>query len=305
MAKTSSKDTERQDQDTEKRDREPTVGDRVGELLTKVRSRRRRFSRVKNLLTKIDGRTPQAGDFETWMEVKKGLDGYELGIDSVDEMRTALVEELGSVVDQVAIKTRMKFMTKLEALADQEELEVEKVSENPLVLYLDPITFEIDFDEGTIEMLYGHEAIDMGAIGIDAGAVLQARSDALESMERRQMESSEFFDLLYRAYRTVLVSDGAEVGERVDLVDVLVPLSMLEVDRDRLRKQGPDAMAPFPRYQLAYQLAALRRDGMLEKNGLRLDLGAATGGSTRDKTNVLYIPVGATSGQYYGSLRFE
>ncbi len=281
----------------------PTVGEAVGALLTKIRSRRRRFSRAKNLLKDLDGKEPDAADFEAWLEARSGLDGFELGVEEVDELRESVVERLDKVLERLRIKARMKFLTKLEMLADRRDLEVEKISENPLVLYLEPLTFAIDFDEGGVEMAYGHEVID--ELPIDAGAVIDAHDEAVQWFDDELVASAEFFELLQGAYRMVVAADGSEPGDRIDLVDVLVPLSMLRVDRSRLRSRGPEAMEPFSRPLLARQLAELRRDGMLERDGVRLDLGAATGGSPRDKADVLYIPVESTGGQYYGSLRFE
>ena len=287
------------------REEERSTADEVSELLTMIRSRARRFSRVKNLLRKVDGKTPKAEDYEIWLEVYQGLEGYELGVEEVSEAdaaRERLAMRLQKGLQKLRVKARMKFLTKVDMLAPQHKVEVEKISEAPLVLYLEPLTFEVDFDEGGVRMLYGHE--EMGEFPIDARRLFEERRNAIEEMKRRSIDSEEFFDLLYSAYRTVLVADGAEEGERVDLVDVLVPLGMLKVDRAKLRKKGPEAIEAFPRHQLARQLALLRREGLLEKGGRRLELGAATGGSTKDKTNVLYVPVGATSGQYYGSLRF-
>ena len=53
---------------------------------------------------------------------------------------------------------------------------------------------------------------------------------------------------------------------------------------------------------LAYQLRRLRREGTLARDGLRVELGVATGGSARDKRNVVYVPAGG-EGQYQLSLR--
>ena len=297
MAETSA---QQGDDDTQQ---ERTVGEEAADLLREVRRRRRRFSRVKNLLAKIENRKPSAGEYERWAEVHNQLQGYELGIEEVDQARGALVERLGAGLKRLAVKARMQFMMKLETLAEPKEITVEKISENPLVLYLEPLTVEVDFDQGGCRLLYGHEAIE--ELALDASAVVDAHQQTVRRLEKQALDSEEFFDLLRNAYRTVLVAEGAEPGDRVELVDVLVPLGMLLADRDALRKKGPEAIESFSRHLLAYQLAGLRKDGLLERDGVRLDLGAATGGSTRDKKNVLYIPVGANAGQYYRSIRFE
>jgi hypothetical protein len=101
-----------------------------------------------------------------------------------------------------------------------------------------------------------------------------------------------------------LAARGHTLGERVDLVDLRLPLALLRTGADRWRRIELAKTPSYERYQLAYQLQRLRKDQLLEKGGLRLDLGSATGGSTRQKHNVLFIPRAGGDGQYYLSLRF-
>lgn len=275
---------------------------RAETLLKDIRSHARRVSRAKNLLAAVKGKEPSSKTYTEWLELERGLGGYELGVDVLDAQRAELIEALGSEMKKLRIKARMAFMQKLEMGAQAREISLEKLSEAPLVLHADPLTFEIDFDAGSARLLYGHEPIC--ELGLDARELLDARQEAVDELDERAIPSDEFFDRLRAAYGMVLAADGAEKGARVDLVDVLVPLAVLGLERKDWRNKGPGALEPYPRHLLAWQLAKLRRDGVLERGGVRLDLGAATGGSTRNKQNVLYIPVGAKSGQYYGSLRF-
>lgn len=291
------------DKSAEETREKPSLSQDVSELLTAVRSHSRRLSRVKKLLRKIDGKQPQAADYETWLTVSQGLADYDVAIDAVDQGRKALVERIDNVLKRLKIKARMAFLTKLNMLADAQKISVEKLSESPLVLYVAPLTFEIDFEQGGVDLLFGHECIDSD-LPIDANALIEAHATHAGALTDDSLASEAFFDLLYDAYQTVLARTHGDPHSRVDLVDVLVPLAMLRADDKALRKKGLDALQPFSRALLAWQLAQLRRDGLLERNGRRLDLGAATGGSTRNKKDVLYIPVGPKNGQYYGSLRF-
>ncbi len=290
------------DSDESPVDQEIGVGARAEALLKQVRSHARRLSRAKNLLDAVKKSEPSSRTYTQWLELERGLDGYELGAPELDAERQALLEALGPMMGKLRIKARMAFMTKLQMLADQKEIALEKLGEAPLVMYADPLTFEIDFDAGQARLLYGHEPIC--DVELDAGALMKARAQAVDEMQASTVDSEVFFDRLRAAYRMVLAAEGLEDGERVDLVDVLVPLSLMGLERPEWRRKGVDGLQAFPRHQFAYQLAKLRRDGVLERGGVRLDLGAATGGSTRDKQNVLYIPVGAKNGQYYGSIRF-
>ena len=280
----------------------PTIGVEIASLLKEIRSLSRKLALAKNGLKDLARKEPSAADFEAWLAADEILQ-KETGIAEIDQRARAIQERLAPEIKKLRVKARMKFLTLLELQAGKEDLAIERISESPLVLFLKPLTFEVDFDGGGARMLYGHEPIQ--DLPIDAAKFLQARQETLEKSRRQLLEPSDFFDLLHQAYKMVLAADGLEYGARVDVVDVLAPLSLLRAGTKTLRKKGIDALQPFPRYLLAMQLARQRRDGLLEKEGLRLDLGAATGGSTRNKEDVLFIPVGASSGQYYRSLRFE
>ena len=279
-----------------------TIGDEIAALLKEIRSLSRKLSLAKNGLKFLARKEPDPADFEAWLAAEEILK-KETGIAEIDHRARAIQERLAPEIKKLRVKARMKFLATLDLQAGKEELAIERISESPLVLFIKPLTFEVDFDAGGARMLYGHEQID--DLPIDAHRFLQDRQKVLEKSRRQLVDPSDFFDLLHQAYKMVLASEGLEYGARVDVVDVLAPLSLLRAGTKTLRKKGIDALEPFPRYLLAMQLARQRRDGLLEKEGLRLDLGAATGGSTRNKEDVLFIPVGASSGQYSRSLRFE
>lgn len=282
---------------------EKTLAQQIAEeLLQKLQSHTRRLTRVRGLLQAVKGGAPSASSYTAWLELNRGLDGYEIGVPELDEKRVQLLEEVQKGMERMRMKTRIAFVTTMEKRASEQKINLQKISDVPLVLYAEPLTFEIDFDRGSARVLYGHEPIS--DVAIDANRLFDERARALRDIEKQALEPAAFFDLLRTAYRTVLAVNGLKAGERVDLVDVLVPLAMLRVSAKDLRKKGVDALKPFTRYQLAWQLNQLRREAMLERDGVRLDIGAATGGSTRDKQNVLYIPLGPTDGQYYGSIRF-
>lgn len=281
----------------------PTLSEEMQEFIKELRSRSRRLTRATNLLKDLARKEPDAADYEAWLDLHKGLEGLELEVPDLDEQRQQVVGLLEKELPRLRTKARMKFLATLEMLASQEELKVERLSEAPLVLYLKPMTLEVDFDGGGARLLFGHEPIK--ELPIHAQTIIDERKNALQTLKKEGLPSKDFFPLLKKAYLSVLARNGAEFGDRVDLVDVTIPLSMLLAKPRELRKKGIDALKPYPRELLAWQLAKLRQDGMLESEGFRLDLGAATGGSTKNKADVLFIPVGASSGQYYGSLRFE
>jgi len=272
------------------------------DLFLHLKSHARRVKRAESLLKKVQGKVPSPASFADWLDLSQSLQNYELGTPELDQKRVALLAEVERGMQKLRVKTRMAFFMEFERLAAEREVTLQKVSEAPYVCFADPMTLEVDFDKGFARVLYGHELID--EVELDARKLLDARAGALKEIKKQALNSKQFFESLYASYRTVLAAEGLSDGERVDLVDVLLPMSMMRIARENWRKKSVDGLQPFTRYQLAWQLSQLRRDAMLEHDGKRLDLGAATGGSTRDKKNVLYIPMGAGNGQYYGSIRF-
>lgn len=269
----------------------------------RVRFISRRMSRVKNLLDEVDSDVPSPGDFVSWLALRDGLSELDLIEPELLELRDSFLAELEKPLERARLKARMTFVQKLEMQAEQHGFEIEKIGESPLVYFADPLTLEVDFDRGSAMILYGKEPIR--EVAVSAKAVASAYREIAADLDERALESEAFFDTLLKAYRTVLLADDLQSGERIDLVDVLAPLALLTSERDHWRDQDRDDESAFDRVLLAYQLAQLRRDGMLERQGQRIDLGTATGGTTRDKRNVLFVPVGARDGQFYGSLRFN
>lgn len=227
----------------------------------------------------------------------------DLAAFGLEERRAELVARLAAHQERLKAQARMALIGELTRAG--QGVEVALLAETPLTVLVAPLAVEIDLDAGSARVLYAREVVE--TCEPDAPAILAARQKAMDRIRAEALESAAFFDLARRAYQTVLLARGLQAGERVDLVDLLGPLSVLGRDADDWRKVasgGVKGFAPYPRYLLAYQLHRLRRDGMLAKDGVRLDLGAATAGSTRNKRDVLFVPSSATEGQYYLSIRF-
>lgn len=226
------------------------------------------------------------------------LDGMPME-DALDEV----VEVLAEYRDRRLKAARMKLVSLLHRSAADDGLEIHKLGDSPPTFLIQPVAVEIHFDRSEVSLIYARE--EVLKVALDVKAILKGRRQAMGMIREHDISSAEFFDLLQQAYHIVRTARGVPKGQRIDLVDTLLPLSLLRADSQRWRRLEPSRLNPFTRYQLAYHLARLRRDGMLEKDGTRLDLGTATGGSTRNKRDVLFVPSGFEGeGQYYLSLRF-
>ncbi|MGM0578246.1 MAG: hypothetical protein ACQEXJ_21160 [Myxococcota bacterium] len=232
----------------------------------------------------------------------KGLKAANLEAFALEDQRQRLVEDLEQALGRLRRERRMALLGPLQRMAGEAGIPVETVAETPPTLALSPLTAELDFEAGEARLCYARETVETAAL--EPEAILEARGEAMAAIKDRAVPSEAFFGRARDAYRMALVARGSEDGERLDLVDLLAPLTLLATDRDEWRKRSVSKMDDFPRYLLAYQLQRLRRDGVLERDGVRLELGTATGGATKDKRNVLFVPSTPTEGQYYLSIRF-
>ncbi len=220
----------------------------------------------------------------------------------MDERREKAVSSLDQFVHRRRQKRRMQFMQALQSRADKEDLEIEKLSDSPLTFHLDPLTVEADFEVGHARLKYAREQV--AETDLEPAEVMEARREFLDELAERTDGAEAFFDRLHAAYRLALDTRDGAPGDRVDLVDLLAPLALLSAAPEAWRHPGLEDIEPYPRHLLAYQIARLRHEGLLTHGGRRIDLGTATGGSTRNKDDVLFVPSGSSDGQYYLSLRF-
>ena len=123
-------------------------------------------------------------------------------------------------------------------------------------------------------------------------------------LETKDFDAERFIGQIFEAYAVRLHRTGQPLGTRLDLVDVLPELAfVLQGERFWTNPQREN-FHPYSRVQFAYDLGRLRRAGRLSHKGLRMSLGSATGGSTKQKDRVLYLEDDRGSGQYYLSIRF-
>ncbi len=220
--------------------------------------------------------------------------------EALEAQRQALHAELGQQRQRMRAKARSRTVGGLTRLAEAEGLQVEVLTESPLELRLSPLTVQIDFAANQAKLAYAREVVQR--CPLDPPAIWKARQEAIDRIRSEALPSPEFFEVLRVACRTVQQRRGMAADARVDLVDLLGPLSLLVVPVDKWRGLGAKGLPSYPRWLLAYQLQRLRKDACLSQGGLRVELGAAAGGSARKKQNVLFVPA-AGDGQYHLSIR--
>jgi hypothetical protein len=277
--------------------------DEAGQLAERCRELAKEFERLRKAIEPLR-------EHSGWAERavrEKGLESLreagELQVPDFGEFGERLRKEMDGWLGRF----RQAFLDKLFKSCKERELELRPLAEQPPTFAVQGLGLLLDFDKGHAELSYARERLEK------AGLQSQELLDRIEEL-RAQLDAAwpgaeGFFAQLLAAYRARVGREGKSFGERVELVDVLPELS-LELNPDVARKAVHSATGKAPsvplltRAEFAWLLDRLAREGGLAQQGLRLELGTATGGSTKDKKRVLFLEAGMGGGQYYLSLRF-
>lgn len=220
-----------------------------------------------------------------------------------DPRWSSILADATRSADRARMKAGMKLGAALQALAEKHGAELTRVSDTPLVFGWNDLQIECDIPTGRARILYGREVcadIELAAAQIAAEI---ATIDERHAGWRAQ-PATELFDRIRRAHAMTALMTAASSGERVAIVDLIGPLSNLITAPAQWRKKGAAGLDAYPRERLVVELHHLRRAGSLEVDGLRLELGVASGNSTNNKDDVVFVPSARFEGQYYATLRF-
>jgi hypothetical protein len=177
-----------------------------------------------------------------------------------------------------------------------------RLAENPPEFLLTPFTVVLDLERMEAALQYARE--EVARVPATKDAVIGALEKAERELSAKPVAPEEQFDLLVAGWRAALALEGRPAGERVELAEVLPQVALLRQSRRFREDPQREAWASYPKVRFLYDLARLRAARLLERDGLRLDLGTATGDSTKKKGRVFWLPEADGSGQYYLTIRF-
>ncbi len=242
-------------------------------------------------------------DDAAFSDAVRKLRRADLSCIDLEEQRQILLEQIDTHLDRRKMRRRMMVLGELDRRLSELDQSFEHLTDQPLTISVGSLTVVIDLLKDRAEVRYARQTVT--TTEADAKSITTSLESTRRTIRERTVESPRFFERLRQSYQVALTLSGGEEGDRVDLVDLLLPLAMISTPKEARRTKGLESLTPFPRYLLAYQLHRLRGDGCLQRDGLRIDLGTATGDSTSDKANVLFLPDSAGGGQYYLSIRFQ
>lgn len=230
------------------------------------------------------------------------LEKFELPADFVTRAREVAALTRRSIGEEDR-RLRMTFTRELREAASTAGFETSVLTSDPPEFRVGPFTVVCEFAKRSASLRYAR--LELEKVASRPAAIVDAARKHLALLDTRDFAPERFFDQLLQAYQVRLQRIGQPFGTRVDVVDLLGEIAFAMQSPAFFEDPVREKFVPYRRIQMAFDLARLRRSGRLSHRGLRLALGAATGASTRQKANVLYLEDDGGNGQYYLSLRFH
>jgi hypothetical protein len=277
------------------------VNELARRLLAEVDKKSKEISKLYKALQKLASaemlESPRKVKEACKLLEKSNPKAFGLDIDFAELLEATAADQFQRVNER-----KVKFGRMLIESAESEGLTCKMIATEPMEFSLPPFTVAVNLDQNLAYINYARLALDeLPAKPDQITAALQKNLEILET----GWSSEKFFDALYDAYRMQLFEKKDHRDERVVLTDLLARVA-LSFQSDKFRS---DPLAgnyrDYGRVRMAYDLSRLRRNGLLQRNGRRLNLGTATGSSTRNKKGVLYIEESPGRGQYYLSIWFS
>jgi hypothetical protein len=246
-----------------------------------------------------------ANETENLPLLGKALD--TLDTDLLD--RAGLAEQAGALAEQARLRLdtlrsdqRQALGRDLKAACAEANRSFRMLTENPPEFMVAPFTVKVDIERMEASLRYSRQ--ELRRMPARATEILSAAQKAAEELSSRQESTEDFFDLLVAAYRAVLGNKGRSFGERVELADVLPQVALLRQGGRFFENPLRESFSSYSKACFLYDLARVRAARLLERDGVRLDLGTATGNSVKKKSRVFFLNGPDGQGQYYLSLRF-
>ncbi|MEQ8764083.1 MAG: hypothetical protein RL885_09155 [Planctomycetota bacterium] len=221
------------------------------------------------------------------------LDKEALRLDA--EGAEELIGKLRSFEKDAQNEYRQTLGRKLKAACDEAGLSLRVISrEHPIEVRIPPFAVKIDFEKGRADFLFARLPLDKSAA--QPKDILVEHTRLLKSMNSGFI-AEHFFEKCHRAWRAARAALG-DGSERVEILDFL-PYLAVELQSDKFRLEpSVKNFEEYSRVQFAWDVLRLRREKKLTQNGIRLNLGVATGSTASQKKRVIYFEDEEGNGEY-------
>jgi hypothetical protein len=208
---------------------------------------------------------------------------------------TDLLGRIRAWIDEAGERLRQRLGRELRAACTDAGLEFRVVSrESPVEVRIPPFAVVLDFDKGQATLRFAR--LEVARAPAEAGAILAAHARARRELDTA-FDPEQFFARCHRAWRAARAAKG-ENSERIEILDCL-PYLAVEMQGPRFRVDPTDEnFKGYGRVRFAWDVLRLRRARMLTQDGVRMNLGVATGATASQKKRVLYFEDEDGNGEY-------
>ncbi len=221
-------------------------------------------------------------------------------LDAAEGLRAAIATlpatgDLAAALDEAGARWRLTRLSALKAAAGEAGLAFQQLTSDEVRVGEATVTLRLD--QGAADVKYARESL--ATVPADGPAIVAEVRRQLAVLAEASPAPAAIFDQLASAYKALLARRDLRFGERVELVELLPELFLLRQPAGFWAKPDAKKLRPMTRAQLAYDLDRLQQARALGRDGLRIVLGTATGGTAAKKSQVLFLESGGAGGQYY------
>lgn len=283
----------------------PSTAEALQNLVTRANEAADNLGRVLKAASKPLqdlSRKDALGDVNVLVASLQKLEKFELPQGPLKDSIAALNVALKSHLAEEERRLRFHFGRDLREAATAAGVQFAPLTSDPPEFRLGLFTLAVDLARRSGVLRYART--DLTKVSLQPGSILEEMQRQHAMLEGKSFDPAQFFEQVLQAYQVRLHRLQQPAGARVDLIDLLAEIAFIRQGAAFMEDPQRDHFVPYSRVQLAYDLARLRRAGKLSHRGLRLGLGSATAGTTKQKSRVLYLEDERGNGQWYLSIRF-
>ncbi|MBM3461636.1 MAG: hypothetical protein FJX76_06000 [Armatimonadetes bacterium] len=245
----------------------------------------------------------QAGESAKALAALQKLEKSTLPSPEMTERLKSFTGQVKAHLDEEDRRLKFYLAKHMRDAAAHVGMEVGMLTTDPPEFRLGPLTALFDLSRRSASVRYAR--LELEKVAATPEAVLEACRRGILALEGKGFDAERYFHVLLDAYKVRLTRTNQPMGSRVELADLLAEIAFSMQSERFYDDPQRENFVPYSRVQFAYDLARLRRAGKLSHQGLRLALGSATAGTTKQKSRVLYIEDERGNGQYYLTLWFS
>jgi len=207
-----------------------------------------------------------------------------------------MLRSLAAYVHAAPDRLRREVGIGMKKACAEQGLEFRVVSkEEPIEVRIPPLSIVLDFKKSKAVLQYARDAVDQ--CNLHAEDIMKAYEKAVEALNRG-FDPDDFFEKCRQAYLRVVRLDGLNPGDRVEILRFLPELAFLMQPKKFQENPIAKNYRPYSRARFAYDIHRLRQAGGLVRDGLRINLGVATGTTATKKRRVIYMEDPFGAGEY-------